>query len=70
MAKDVVYTKYEEARIIGSRALQLAMGAPPLVEIEVVKKETTKSYISAVDLAKAEYRRKVIPIQVVGKDNL
>ncbi|MBI4406431.1 DNA-directed RNA polymerase subunit K [Candidatus Micrarchaeota archaeon] len=67
MAKNVVYTKYEEARIIGSRALQLAMGAPPLVDAEDVKKETNKTYISAVDLAKAEYSKKSIPMQVIGK---
>jgi len=26
------YTRFEEARILGARALQLAMGAPPLVK--------------------------------------
>ena len=27
-------TKYERARILGTRALQIAMGAPVMVEIE------------------------------------
>ena len=26
-------SKYERARLIGARALQLALGAPPLVEV-------------------------------------
>jgi DNA-directed RNA polymerase subunit K len=28
------HTRYEKARIIGARSLQLAMGAPAFVEIE------------------------------------
>ena len=27
------YTRFEKARIVGARALQLSMGAPPLIEI-------------------------------------
>ena len=30
----LVYTKYEKARMIGSRALQLSMGAPFLLKME------------------------------------
>ena len=28
------YTRYEKARILGARSLQLAMGAPAFVEVE------------------------------------
>jgi DNA-directed RNA polymerase subunit K/omega len=28
------YTRYEKARILGARSLQLAMGAPAFVDIE------------------------------------
>jgi len=31
---DQKYTKYEKARIIGARALQISMGAPVLVNLE------------------------------------
>ena len=27
-------TKYEKARVLGTRALQLSMNAPPMVEVE------------------------------------
>ena len=55
MSKDL--TKYETARIIGARALQLAMGAPPLIEL-------TGGVIDPVKLAKEEFDKKVIPLQV------
>ncbi len=59
MAKrHVELTKYEIARLIGARALQLAMGAPPLVEIK-------PNVISAVEVAKTEFDKNVIPLQVL-----
>ena len=33
MAEKMIYTKYEKARIIGARALQIAMGAPMLLKL-------------------------------------
>ena len=53
-------TKYEKARILGARALQLAMGAPPLTELPDVK-----GLLSPVTLAKLEFEKGVIPLQVV-----
>ncbi|MGC8586783.1 MAG: DNA-directed RNA polymerase subunit K [Candidatus Micrarchaeia archaeon] len=52
------YTKYEKARIIGARALQLAYGAPPLVE---VPKGTT----DPIKLAELEFNAGVIPIVIL-----
>ena len=49
------YTRFEKARIIGSRALQIAMGAPILIE-------TDKS--DPLEIAKEEFERGVIPITV------
>lgn len=49
-------TKYERARILGTRALQLSMGAPPMVE---VKDETDPLVI-----AKRELMEKKIPITI------
>ena len=51
-------TKYERARIIGARALQLGAGAPPLIKhVEL----TT----NAILLAKLEFDKGVIPLHVI-----
>ncbi len=62
------FTKYEAARLIGSRALQLAMGAPPLIDFDKLK--LTGKYVSLVDLAKMEFQQSCIPMQVVKKSVL
>jgi len=49
------YTKYEKARIIGARALQIAMGAPILIN-------TDKT--DPIEIAIEEFERGVIPITV------
>ena len=51
----IKYTRYERARIIGARALQISMGAPVLIEVE--KKEP-------IDIAYMELEKGVIPITV------
>ena len=51
-------TRFERARIIGNRALQLSLGAPPLVVIPEGK------YISYIELAEIELERRVLPISV------
>lgn len=48
-------TRYERARIIGARALQISLGAPVLLDID--KGEP-------IDLAMEELRLGVIPITV------
>ncbi|MCD4740692.1 DNA-directed RNA polymerase subunit K [archaeon] len=53
----MIYTKYEKARILGARALQLAMGAPPLVK---PSKEATP-----IDLALEEIEKDVVPITIL-----
>ena len=52
------YTKYEKARIIGARALQLAYGAPPLVKVP-------EGMINPIDLAELEFEKQVIPITIL-----
>jgi DNA-directed RNA polymerase subunit K/omega len=49
--------KFELARVIGARALQLSYGAPPLVEV--------KPGESAIDVAKKEFEAGVIPFVVI-----
>jgi DNA-directed RNA polymerase subunit K len=52
------YTKFEKARIIGARALQLAYGAPPLVKVPA-------NMVNPIDLAELEFEKKVIPITIL-----
>ncbi len=55
-------TKYERARIVGSRALQISMGAPFLVKL--TKKQLEDIEYNPVMIAKAEFEKGVIPITV------
>ncbi len=59
---EMVYTKYEKARMIGSRALQIAMGAPFLVKLE--KEDLDKIGYDPIEIAKLEFDASVIPITV------
>jgi DNA-directed RNA polymerase subunit K len=52
------YTRYERARIIGARALQISMGAPLLIKT---------ARIDPLEIAIEEYSHNVIPITVKRK---
>ena len=54
-------TRFEKARIIGARSLQISMGAPPLIELP-------EDLIDPVDIAIEEYERDVIPISVIREE--
>ena len=54
------YTRFEKARIIGSRALQIAMGAPVLIG-------TDKT--DPLEIAKEEFEKGLIPITVRRRRN-
>ena len=56
------FTKYEIARIIGARALQLAMGAPLLLKLS--EKDFNKMNFSTVEIAKKEFDENVLPITI------
>ena len=62
MAEQQVFTKYEEARIIGARALQLAMNAPLLVKIS--DEDLEKIHFDALKIAEVELKSGVLPISV------
>jgi len=51
------YTRFEKARIIGARALQISMGAPSLISIP-------KNVIFPIDIAMLEFKEDAIPITV------
>ena len=56
------YTKYERARIIGARALQISMGAP--LRIKLNDEELRKIGYSTVEIAKLEFDQGLIQITV------
>lgn len=56
------YTKYEKARIVGARALQLSMGAPFMVKL--TEKDLKRIGFNTVEIAKLEFEQGLIPITV------
>lgn len=56
------YTKYEVARIIGARALQIAMGAPLLVKLS--EEDLEKINYNTIEIAKMEFSSGVLPITI------
>lgn len=58
MAKEEMkYTRYEKSRIISTRALQIAMGAPILIKRE-------KDELNPIDIARKEFTEGVVPITI------
>ncbi len=55
-------TKYEKARIIGARALQIAMGAPVLVKLD--KKFLEGINFNPIEIAKKEFSKELLPISI------
>ncbi len=49
------YSRFEKARLIGARALQISMGAPPLIKTNIT---------DPVEIARKELELDVIPIAV------
>jgi len=56
------YTKYEKARMIGSRALQLSMGAPFLIKLE--EADLQKIRFDPIEIAEIEFNEGILPITV------
>jgi len=56
------FTKYEKARIIGARALQISMGAPFLLKID--KKKLEEINYSPIEIAKMEFDKGILPITI------
>jgi len=55
-------TKYERARIIGARALQLSMGAPILLKLD--KDELKNLKYNPIKIAMLEHEKGVLPITI------
>jgi len=56
------FSKYEVARILGARALQIAMNAPLLIKIE--KEDLEKIKFDALKIAEIELNSNILPISV------
>lgn len=56
-----MYTRYEKARIVGARALQIALGAPVLIE-------TLQTDV--IKIAMDELKAGAIPMTVVRKEHI
>ena len=53
-------TRFEKARILGARAIQISMGAKPLVKIE--------RSLDPIDIAYDELEAGVLPLDVIRYD--
>jgi len=60
---NVHYTRFEKARIVGARALQIAMGAPLLIKMPKGKSDP-------VELALLEFEKGAIPMTVKRRGKL
>lgn len=47
------YTRFEKARMIGARALQIARGAPPVIQTDIK---------DPIKIAEQEFKEGVIPL--------
>jgi DNA-directed RNA polymerase subunit K len=56
------YTKYEIARIIGARALQISQGAPLMLNL--TEDDFERLRYSPLEIAKLEFHKDLIPIEV------
>jgi len=60
--KEQKYTKFEKARIIGARALQISQGAPFMLKL--TEKDLENIGYSTLEIAKMEYKQDLIPITI------
>ena len=56
------FSKYEKARILGARALQIAMNAPLLIKIS--SEDLEKIKFDALKIAEIELNSNILPISV------
>lgn len=56
------FSKYETARILGARALQISMNAPLLIKIQ--KEDLEKIHYDALKIAEVELNSDILPISI------
>lgn len=52
-------TRFEKARLLGARAIQISMGAKPLVDIKKVDS------LDPIDIAYEELKADILPLDVI-----
>ncbi|MBW3015741.1 DNA-directed RNA polymerase subunit K [Candidatus Woesearchaeota archaeon] len=62
MEAEEKFTKFERARMIGSRSLQIAMGAPFLVKID--EEDLKRLKYNPLEIAKKEFEAGVVPLTI------
>ncbi len=55
-------TKYEKARLIGARALQISMGAPLLIDLK--EEDFERINYNPIEIAKLELEKGILPITI------
>jgi len=55
-------TKYEKARLIGARSMQISMGAPIMIKMTPKRFEDVK--YDPLEIAKLEFEEGVLPIGI------
>ena len=56
------YTKYEHARMIGARALQISMGAPFMIKLS--DEDLKNMGYNTIEIAKLEFKQGLISMSV------
>lgn len=56
------FMRFERARVIGARSLQIAMGAPIILDIK-------SGFIDPVSIAEREYAQGLVPITVIRPEH-
>ncbi len=56
------YTRYEKARMVGARALQISMGSPSTLPSKDIPK--TKYMTDPINIALREFEKGLIPLEV------
>jgi DNA-directed RNA polymerase subunit K len=59
-------TKYEQSRILGSRALQISQGAPFMIKLS--QKDLEKIGYNPLEIAKMEFKQDLIPITIKRRE--
>ncbi|MFP4005733.1 MAG: DNA-directed RNA polymerase subunit K [Candidatus Hadarchaeia archaeon] len=54
------YTRFEKARIIGARSIQIELGAPVLIDVP-------EEFSDPIDIAKLEFEKDAIPMTIVRR---
>lgn len=54
------YTRFEKARIIGARSIQIELGAPVLVDVP-------EDMTDPIDIANLEFEKDAVPMTVVRR---